>query len=139
MVAKDRAPSPLWKQPLIFLWSLAMRSARSASLFENGTSRSLAKRVASVLQLRECERKIEAVLLDGVTVTPDRCRVGGEAGGSQGVVTGEEAAQHSTGQVALALRPCCVCGIVHLGEQCCHVVGPALVPADPDCGQIPKE
>ena len=47
-MANDRAPSSLWKHPLIFLCNLAMRSARSASLFENGTSMSVANRVASV-------------------------------------------------------------------------------------------
>ena len=48
IVAKCRAPSSLWKQPLTLRWILAMRSDLSASLFVMGTDRSTAKSVASV-------------------------------------------------------------------------------------------
>src|SRR5664280_551970 len=150
MVANARAPSSLWKQPLIFL---AMDSARSDSLlslfrYRNNCSVGIVREGDVQVggesgglcsELSQCGGKVVAVTFDGVTLKPDRLRVSGKAGGSDRVVSGEVGRKCSAEQVALALGLCISCGTVHLGEHCRHVVGPALVPSDPDGGQIPEQ
>ena len=88
------------------------------------------------LQLHEGGGQVVAGSLQGVPLASGWLRVGGKARGGQFVVAGEEAGQYPTGKSALPPVACMVRSDVHLGQECSHVVGPALIPADADRGQL---